>query len=98
MEKFTKDFDIKVIVYSKPNCMQCRTTMRWMDQNGVEYQKVDVQDDQTAYDHVVGLGYQSLPVVEVEGQESWSGFRPDKLQQLKVNYVIQDSGVHQEQE
>lgn len=70
-----------VIVYSKPSCVQCNATYRAMNKKGVPYTVVDVTQDQAAYQHIVDLGYQQVPVVETE-HEHWSGYRPDKITTL----------------
>lgn len=74
---------MSVTVYSKPSCVQCNATYRALRKNGIDYDVVDVTEDQAAYDHVVGLGYQQVPVVET-ADEHWSGFRPDMISQLAL--------------
>jgi glutaredoxin-like protein NrdH len=69
------------IVYTKPNCVQCDATKRWLDNRGIEYSTVDITEDQEAFDKVVALGFRAAPVVE-SPVGSWSGFDPDKLSQL----------------
>ncbi|HFI0463504.1 TPA: glutaredoxin-like protein NrdH [Streptococcus suis] len=68
-----------VTVYSKPNCMQCNFTKKFLEDNAVQYTLIDVYEDQAALDRVKSLGFQSLPVVEIEGEEPFFGFRPDRL-------------------
>lgn len=73
-----------ITVYSKPNCMQCNYTKKWLDDNHIDYIAIDVTEHENALAYVKHeLGYQSLPVVEVSGQESWFGFRPERLEELK---------------
>lgn len=74
---------MSVTVYSKPSCVQCNATYRALDKKGIDYRVVDVTEDQDAYQHVVGLGYQQVPVVET-AQDHWSGYRPDKISFLAV--------------
>lgn len=74
---------MSVTVYSKPSCVQCNATYRALRKNGIDYDVVDVTEDQAAYDHVVSLGYQQVPVVET-ADEHWSGFRPDMISQLAL--------------
>ncbi|CAL8898086.1 NrdH-redoxin [Kocuria varians] len=74
---------MSVTVYSKPSCVQCNATYRALTKKGIDYTVVDVTEDTTAYEHVVGLGYQQVPVVEAGG-EHWSGFRPDKINTLAL--------------
>ncbi|AIN17009.1 MULTISPECIES: redoxin NrdH [Yersinia] len=70
-----------IIIYSKPDCVQCNATYRALDKQGITYQVVDLTEDQQALDHVKSLGYQQVPVI-VAGDEHWSGFRPDKINAL----------------
>lgn len=71
-----------VTVYSKPQCMQCDFTKKFLDENHIAYTSVDVTADDNAREHVANLGFQSLPVVEASGFTPWFGFRPDQLEKL----------------
>lgn len=71
----------RVTVYSKPACVQCNATYRALTSKGVEYDVVDVSEDEAALAHVLSLGYQQVPVVETE-TEHWSGYRPDNITRL----------------
>ena len=71
-----------IIIYSKPNCMQCDFTKRFLDQHNVSYTAYDVMEDEEALARVHELGFQSLPVVVADGIEPFFGFRPDMLEQL----------------
>jgi glutaredoxin-like protein NrdH len=68
-------------VYTKPRCVQCDATKRLMDSLGINYETVDVTEDSDAYDKIVSLGYQSVPVVMTDSA-SWAGFQPDKIATL----------------
>jgi glutaredoxin-like protein NrdH len=70
-----------VTVYGKPNCVQCAATERTLIKQGITFNKIDITEDQDAYDYVVSLGHRSAPVVVVD-QDNWSGFRPEKLAAL----------------
>lgn len=72
----------KVTVYSKPNCMQCNFTKKYLDEKGVDYSTLDVFHDEEALNHIKSLGFQSLPVVEIDGEPPFNGFRPDLLAKL----------------
>ena len=73
----------EVIVYSKPNCMQCEFTKRWLHENGIPYTTYDVTKDELSLDYIKRLGYQNLPVVYVDKKRHWFGFRPDLMEELK---------------
>ncbi len=70
-----------ITVYSKPSCVQCNATYRALDAKGIEYSVTDVSEDADALEHVKSLGYMQAPVVVTDG-DHWSGFRPDKIDEL----------------
>ncbi|GGF48038.1 glutaredoxin-like protein NrdH [Microbacterium sorbitolivorans] len=70
-----------ITVYSKPSCVQCNATYRALDAKGIEYSVTDVSEDADALEHVKSLGYLQAPVVVTDG-DHWSGFRPDKIDEL----------------
>lgn len=72
---------MSITVYSKPNCVQCDATYRALVKNGLEYDVIDITQDEQALATVKALGYQQAPVVFAEG-DHWSGFRPDKIKAL----------------
>lgn len=70
-----------VTVYTKPACVQCNATYRALDKKGIAYQSVDISQDPAALERVRALGYMQAPVVITE-KDSWSGFRPDKINEI----------------
>lgn len=72
---------MSITVYTKPSCVQCKATYRALDSKGLEYDVLDVSEDEQALELVKSLGYLQAPVVVADG-EHWSGFRPDKIADL----------------
>lgn len=72
---------MSVTVYSKPSCVQCNATYRALEQRGVEFNVIDISQDEQAYNLVQSLGYRQVPVV-VTADDHWAGFRPDKINAL----------------
>lgn len=70
-----------ITVYTKPSCVQCDMTSRALDKKGIEYNTLDLSEDPAALEHVKELGYLQAPVIVTDG-EHWSGFRPDKIEEL----------------
>ncbi|MFC9840662.1 glutaredoxin-like protein NrdH [Rhodococcus sp. NPDC127530] len=70
-----------VTVYTKPDCVQCNATYRALDKEGIDYSIVDLTENPSSRDRVMGLGYLQAPVV-VAGDQHWSGFRPDRIAAL----------------
>lgn len=75
-----------ITVYSKPSCVQCNATYRALDAKGIEYEVTDVSQDADALEQVKELGYMQAPVV-IADEEHWSGFRPDKIDELAARLV-----------
>jgi glutaredoxin-like protein NrdH len=70
-----------ITVYSKPSCVQCDATYRALESKGVSFEIRDLSADEAALEEVKALGYLQAPVV-VTSDDHWSGFRPDKIQEL----------------
>jgi glutaredoxin-like protein NrdH len=78
--------DQEVIVYTKPNCVQCNATYRSLDKAGIPYKIVDLTQDAEAMKKVQDLGYRQAPVV-IAGSEHWSGFNPAQIRKLEQIYA-----------
>ena len=71
-----------ITVYTKPNCQQCNFTKNFINDNGIEAEFIDVTKDEHALAEMKALGYTNLPVVYVDENTHWFGFRPDELEKL----------------
>lgn len=72
---------MEVVVYSKPDCMQCEQTKKFLERKGVDFSVIDMSADAEALEKVKALGYRQAPVVVV-GDQHWSGFNPAKLSSI----------------
>jgi len=72
---------MRIIIYTKDNCVQCGATKSAMDKQGIAYQLINLDREPTELETLKALGYRQVPVVMAEG-EHWSGFRPDKIAAL----------------
>lgn len=72
---------MSITVYTKPSCVQCNATYRAMDARGIDYVIKDMSEDPEALEMAKNLGYLQAPVV-IAGENHWSGFRPDKIEEL----------------
>ena len=69
-------------VYTKPNCQQCNFTKNFIIDNDITAEFVDVTQDKNALSYIKELGYNAMPVVYVDEDTHWFGFRPDELEKL----------------
>ena len=69
----------RIRLFIKPYCGWCHKAIRWLDERGVTYEKVDVIADEAAFDEMIRLSGQELaPVIEVDG-EVLADFGPEQL-------------------
>ena len=73
-----------ITVYSKPNCMQCKYVKEYLSDKEIPFESIDVIEDKEALQRLIDAGHSTMPVVEIEGQEPHTGFRPDILAKLAV--------------
>ncbi len=53
--------------------------MNWLDERGINYEKIDVIADEAAHDEMIRMSGQELaPVIDVDG-EVLADFGPDQL-------------------
>lgn len=71
-----------VTLYSKPACPACIGTERFLTKFNISFKKVDITQDEAARSKVIGLGYQSMPVVYADDNLHWSGLNMGKIKQL----------------
>ena len=66
-------------LFIKPYCGWCDRAERWLNEQGVEYEKVDVIADEAAHDEMIRLSGQDLaPVLDVDGK-ILADFGPEQL-------------------
>jgi glutaredoxin-like protein NrdH len=69
-------------VLTRKPCVQCDATIRHLTRRGLiegeDFVLVDAESDPEAFERARALSYTQAPVVYA-GQDHWSGFRPDKL-------------------
>ncbi|MBV7389369.1 MULTISPECIES: glutaredoxin-like protein NrdH [Enterococcus] len=70
-----------VKVYSKNNCMQCKMTKRYLNDNHISFEEINIDSEPTALDFLKEQGFQSVPVT-FNGSDTIIGFRPDQLKAL----------------
>ena len=71
-----------ITIYSKPNCMQCEFSKKYLNDKGVEFKEINVFEDEEALAMLRDAGYSQMPVVDVNG-EFHTGFRPDVLAKVE---------------
>lgn len=75
-----------VTVYSKHKCMQCEMTKEFLKANNVEFEEINVEENEEALELIKENGFTRLPIVIVTKNNSFecvfSGFQIDLLDEL----------------
>lgn len=78
-----------ITVYTKNNCPKCTLTKNVLNDQGVKYTTINIetelseQEREQKLDEFRELGFMSMPVVFIDGEEPFSDFQPDRLKGLK---------------
>jgi glutaredoxin len=81
---------VKIRLFIKPYCGWCHKAMRWLDEHGIEYEKIDVIADEAAFDEMIRISGQELaPVIDVDGKVL-ADFGPEELAKFWTQIVNSD--------
>jgi glutaredoxin-like YruB-family protein len=73
----------KVKVYSTPTCPFCIMAKKFLKDNNIEFEDVDVSRDiKSAREMVEKTGQMGVPVIEIDGEFVIIGFNREKIKQL----------------
>ncbi|AWE42845.1 MULTISPECIES: glutaredoxin domain-containing protein [unclassified Actinobaculum] len=68
-----------ITIYTTTSCQACHLTKRALDRRGITYRELDAAAHR---DQLISAGCQQLPVI-VTPTETWTGYRPDKLANIR---------------
>lgn len=82
---------MKIVVYTKPGCQACTATKHHLDRLDIPYTEVNIMTDSHAAQRLREMSSLELPRVEVsfcDWHNSWTGYRPTKIEELLEKYEI----------
>ena len=74
-----------ITVYSKPNCELCEMTKEFLKVHYVEFEEINVEENEEALEIIKEKGFKNLPVVIVSNKGfvfEFDGFQMDLLEGL----------------
>ena len=89
---------IRVDIYTKENCGQCRMTKKLLDHYDIAYFETDISAlSEDEINNLKEQGFAKAPIVSLNYLETgksarwsqtgiWSGFQPDNIKRLAVLY------------
>ncbi len=82
---------MSIVVWEKPNCVQCTQTKKEFDKRGIQYKTRRLDRSAKAVEKFLELGLLAAPIVETDDRR-WSGFRLDKIKSLE--YHLKSERAH----
>lgn len=76
------DFDHGVVIFTKPNCVQCAATERRLQKAGVEYTAIDLSANPDLIEALRSRGFTAAPVVQGPDGDMYAGYNPDRLKAI----------------
>lgn len=70
-------------VYTRNNCMPCKMTKNWLQNHGLDYHEINVDEDIQALNYLMSVNLRTLPVVFKDDELIAMGFQPQNLKQLE---------------
>jgi glutaredoxin 3 len=59
----------EVKVYSTPTCPYCKMAKKFLEDNGIKYQDLNVAEDKAARDEMINKsGQMGVPVIDIDGE------------------------------
>ena len=77
---------MSITVYSKSGCPECTFTKKYLESENISYEEKRVDLNETYLEEVVLLGYRTLPVVKINEDETFTGYRPERLENLVLEW------------
>lgn len=72
-----------ITVYTKNNCMPCKMTKRKLQELGVNYKEINVDENLEALEYLMECGLRSLPVVFLDDEAIITGgYAPNILETI----------------
>ena len=72
---------MNIKLFSKNNCMQCKMAKRFLSDNHISFEEINIDNQPEAIEFLKEHGFQSVPIITSDAQ-TIIGFRPDQLRQL----------------
>jgi len=76
---------MKIRIFSTPSCIYCVTLKAFLEERNVEFEEIDVSQDEKAQKEMIEKsGQMGVPVVEIDGQIVVGFDRAKIIELLKI--------------
>lgn len=77
---------MSITIYSKSGCAECMFTKKFLEAESIPFEEKRVDQNDEHLDEVRLLGYRSLPVVKIDDEETFTGYQPERLENLVLEW------------
>ncbi|KXZ40790.1 Glutaredoxin-like protein, YruB-family [Alkalithermobacter thermoalcaliphilus JW-YL-7 = DSM 7308] len=71
----------KIEIYTSNTCGYCHAAKDYFDERKIEYVEHNVSEDSTARKKLMKMGYMSVPIIVIDGEEIL-GFDKTRIEEL----------------
>lgn len=72
-----------ITVFTKDNCVACKMTKNVLNDLGIDFMEINVDEDLDAFNYLITKNLRTLPIVEHNNELVAMGFQPQNLKKLK---------------
>ena len=73
-----------ITIYSKPQCVSCEQTKKWLERNGLEYKEEQLADHPDVVEEVKASGFTAAPICVTDQGIWWAGLNLAQLKAYKA--------------
>lgn len=73
-----------IVVYSKPQCMACDQTKKWLERKGLAFEEKALADNLDVLEEAKASGIMSAPICVTDQGKVWGGMNLDKLREYEA--------------
>lgn len=73
-----------ITIYSKPQCVSCEQTKKWLERNGLEYKEEQLADHPDVVEEVKASGFTAAPICVTDQGAWWAGLNLGQLKAYKA--------------
>lgn len=77
-----------ITIYTKPNCPYCVKAKSWLDNNNIEYQEINILEDENSRTMLKEHGHKTVPQIYLNGkllvEGGYTGLSSQNPNQLKL--------------
>lgn len=79
-----------IVVYSKPQCVACDQTKKWLSRHNLPYEEEQLADHPDIVEEVKASGYSAAPICVTDQGHWWAGMNLDKLKGYKATELYKE--------